>query len=183
MDLLPPRRPRHCPGANAHRRRARRSPQVTTDVASPEARLAELGLVLPSIGSSVGNFVPFTRSGRLVYISGQISVGPDGLISGRVGDTVTEEEARNGARLAGLRILAVTRLALGSLDRVARVLKVNGYVNGAAGFGAQPAVINGCSDLLVEVFGERGRHARAAVGAAGLPLNAAVEVEAVLEAV
>ena len=155
---------------------------MTTHVPSPEARVAELGLTLPSIGQSAGNFVPFTRAGRLVFISGQVPIGPNGPITGRVGETITEAEARDAARIAGLRILAVARLALGSLDRIGQVVKVNGYVNAIPGFGGHPAVVNGCSDLLVEVLGERGRHARAATGASSLPLNVPVEIEAVLEA-
>ncbi|MBX3146834.1 MAG: RidA family protein [Gemmatimonadales bacterium] len=149
----------------------------------PEARLLRSGLTLPTIGASPGNFLPFTRTGRLLYVSGQIPIGPDGPITGQVGSTVSESAARESARLAALRVVAVIRLALGSLDRVARIVKVNGYVNGVAGFGGQPAVIDGCSELLVEIFGERGRHARAAIGAAGLPFNVPVEVEVIVEAV
>lgn len=147
-----------------------------------EARLTRAGLTLPALGPSAGNFVPFTRTGRLLYISGQVPIGPDGPITGQVGDTVTEAQAKDAARLTALRILAVIRLALGSLDKVTRVIKVNGYVNAVPGFGRQPAVIDGCSELLVEIFGERGRHARAAIGAGGLPFNVPVEIEAVIEA-
>jgi enamine deaminase RidA (YjgF/YER057c/UK114 family) len=155
---------------------------MTAASTSAEARLVERGITLPTLAPSVGNFLPFTRSGPLVFVSGQIPIGPNGPITGQVGGAVSEAEAYAAARLAGLRVLAVARLALGSLDRVAQVVKVNGYVSHVPGFGAQPAVVNGCSDLMVEVFGESGRHARAAVGVAGLPLNVPVEVEAVLEA-
>jgi enamine deaminase RidA (YjgF/YER057c/UK114 family) len=154
---------------------------VTNPDELAEARLHRAGLTLPALGLSAGNFVPFTRTGRLLYISGQVPIGPDGPITGQVGDTVTEAQAKDAARLTALRILAVIRLALGSLDRVTRVVKVNGYVNAVPGFGRQPAVIDGCSELLVEIFGERGRHARAAIGAGGLPFNVPVEIEAILE--
>lgn len=148
----------------------------------PEARLLRTGLTLPAIGPSPGSFLPFTRAGRLLYISGQVPIGPDGPITGQVGDTVTESAARECAQLVTLRIVAVIRMALGSLDRVERIVKVNGYVNAVAGFGRQPAVLDGCSELLVEIFGERGRHARAAVGVASLPFNVPVEIEAIVEA-
>lgn len=154
-----------------------------TNSDTPEARLLQAGLTLPAIGASPGNFLPYTRTGRLIYVSGQVPIGPDGPIAGQVGDTVSESEAREYARLATLRILAIIRQALGSLDRVARVVKVNGYVNAIPGFGGQPAILDGCSALLVEIFGERGRHARAAIGAAGLPFNVPVEIEAIIEAV
>jgi len=147
----------------------------------PEARLGELGITLPTVGPSAGNYVPFVRSGNLLFISGQIPIGPSGPLTGRVGETVSESDAKAAARLAGLGILAVARQALGSLDRVSRVVKLTGFVNAVPGFAGQPGVINGCSDLMVEVFGERGRHARAAVGAGSLPLNVPVEVDAVLE--
>lgn len=155
---------------------------MTSTDQQPEARLTRAGLTLPALGPSAGNFVPFTRTGRVLYISGQVPIGPDGPITGQVGDTISEAEAREAARLTALRILAVIRLALGSLDQVTQVLKVNGYVNAVSGFGRQPAVIDGCSELLVEVFGDRGRHARAAIGAGGLPFNVPVEIEAVIEA-
>ncbi len=148
---------------------------------SPEARLSALGLTLPTVGKAAGNFVPFVRTGNLLFVSGQVAIGPDGPVVGRVGEAVSEADAKAAARLAGLGVLAVAKLALGSLDRVSRVVKLNGYVNAVPGFGAQPAVVNGCSDLMVEVFGERGRHARAAVGAGSLPFNVPVEIEAVLE--
>ena len=154
---------------------------MTTSDELPEARLTRAGLTLPTLGPSAGNFVPFSRSGRLLYISGQVPYGPDGPIIGQVGDAISEAQAKDAARLTGLRILAVIRLALGSLDNVTRVLKVNGYVNAVPGFGRQPAVIDGCSELLVDVFGERGRHARAAIGAGGLPFNVPVEIEAIIE--
>ncbi|MHB1329830.1 MAG: RidA family protein [Gemmatimonadales bacterium] len=149
----------------------------------PEARLLRMGLTLPTIGPSPGSFLPFSRAGRLLYISGQVPIGPDGPIAGQVGDTVTESAAREHARLVALRIVAIIRVALGSLDRVERIVKINGYVNAVPGFARQPAVIDGCSELLVEIFGDRGRHARAAVGTAGLPFNVPVEIEAIVQTV
>lgn len=146
-----------------------------------EARLVALGITLPAVGPSAGNYVPFVQSGNLLFISGQVPIGPSGPLTGRVGETVSEADAKAAARLAGLGILAVAKHALGTLDRVSRVVKLTGFVNAVPGFAGQPSVINGCSDLMVEVFGERGRHARAAVGAGSLPLNVSVEIDAVLE--
>ena len=155
---------------------------MSDGTASVEDRLVQLGVELPAVGESPGNFVPCVRSGRLLFISGQVALMDDGtILSGRVGAEISEDEARGYARQAALRILAIARQALGSLEAVSRVVKVNGYVNAVPGFGGHPAVINGCSDLFVELFGERGHHARAAIGAGSLPGNAPVEVEAVLE--
>ncbi|MBZ5576144.1 MAG: RidA family protein [Acidobacteriia bacterium] len=147
-----------------------------------EARLRELGIDLPAAPAPLANYVPFTISGSLLFLAGQGPRAADGRwMEGRVGEDVSAEDAYRHARLAGLRLLAAVQAALGSLDRVRRVLKVTGFVNAAADFGGHPAVINGCSDLFVEVFGEAGRHARSAIGVASLPHNITVEVEAVLE--
>lgn len=148
-----------------------------------EARLAELGLTLPEASAPIANYVPFTISGKIVYISGQVP-RKDGKIFpvGQVGDAVSVEDAKAAAKNCMLSIIAHARAAAGGdLDRIARVLRVTGYVNSAAGFGDQPSVINGASDCAVEVFGEAGRHARSAVGVSSLPAGASVEVEAILE--
>lgn len=148
-----------------------------------EARLAELGLTLPEASAPIANYVPFTVSGKIVYVSGQVP-RKDGKIfpTGQVGDTVSVEDAKKAAQNCMLSVIAHAKVAAGGdLDRIARVLRVTGYVNSAAGFGDQPSVINGASDCAVEVFGEAGRHARSAVGVSSLPAGAAVEVEAILE--
>jgi enamine deaminase RidA (YjgF/YER057c/UK114 family) len=147
-----------------------------------ESRLAELGLTLPPLLPPMGTYVPYTISGNLLFLSGQGPKEPDGdWLRGQVGTDVSVEEAYRRARLTGLRLLAITQSALGSLDRVQRVLKLLGFVNAPPGFRQHPSVINGCSDLFVEVFGDAGRHARSAVGVSGLPEEISVEIEAVLE--
>ena len=147
-----------------------------------ETRLAELGLTLPPLLPPMGTYVPYTISGNLLFLSGQGPKEPDGdWLRGQVGTDISVEEAYRRARLTGLRLLAITQSALGSLDRVQRVLKLLGFVNAPPGFKQHPAVINGCSDLFVEVFGEAGRHARSAIGVASLPEDITVEIEAVLE--
>ena len=149
---------------------------------SIDARLQELSIVLPAAIAPVANYVPSVLSGNLLFISGQGAAGSDGRwLTGRVPDQTGPDEAYQRARATGIRILAVARQALGSLDRIQRVVKVLGFVNATAEFHDHPAIINGCSDLFVEVFGERGRHARSAVGVASLPVNLSVEIEAVLE--
>ena len=146
------------------------------------ARLAELGISLPEPAKAVANYVPFVQTGNLVHISGQLSNDASGGIKGTVGDDVTQEQALAAARLCGINLLAQLSDALdGDLERVVRVVKLGGFVQAAGDFTAIPAVINGCSDLMVEVFGDKGRHARAAVGVYRLPLGFAVEVDAVIE--
>jgi enamine deaminase RidA (YjgF/YER057c/UK114 family) len=144
---------------------------------SAEARLQELGIELPEPYKPGGNYVPARISGNTLYLSGHGPAGPDGLIKGKVGRDLTVEEAAAAARLTGLNLLAAMRAGLGSLDRVTAILKLLGMVNCAPGFNNTPAVINGCSDLLIEVFGEAGRHARSAVGMAELPFDICVEIE------
>lgn len=148
---------------------------------SHEARLASLGIALPPPPPPGGNYVPFRIGGGLLFLSG---VGPRSLqgvlMKGRVGDAVTTAEAYQGARLCGLSLLTNMRLALGSLDRVDGILKVLGMVYAIPDFAEQPAVINGCTDLFVEVFGDAGRPARSAVGMGSLPGNMSVEVEAIV---
>ncbi|TDQ60718.1 enamine deaminase RidA (YjgF/YER057c/UK114 family) [Actinomycetospora succinea] len=147
-----------------------------------EQRLTEAGIVVPTPFRPVGRYVPARRWGDLVYVSGQGPVEPDGsgLVTGKVGTDVDLEEARRAARLTGLQLLGVLREELGTLDDVAAVLKVFGMVSTAPGFTDPPAVIDGCSELLLEVFGpEVGAHARSAIGVAELPRGIAVEIELV----
>lgn len=146
-------------------------------VSSIEDRLAELGLTLPALRPKAGNYVGYVRSGNLLFLSGQ---GADGWV-GRVGADLSVEEGRQAARDCVLNLLAQADDALGSLGRVARIVKVLGFVACTEDFTDAPSVINGASDLLVELFGERGRHARSAIGAQALPLGFAVEVEMVVE--
>lgn len=148
-----------------------------------DSRLADLGIDLPRAASPVANYVPFVVSGNLVFVSGQIPLvdGKPQFI-GRLGDSVTVEEGYQAARHCGLNLLAQLRNACGgNLDKVRRVVKLGGFVACTPEFNQTPQVINGASDLMVEVFGDAGRHARAAVGAPSLPLGVAVEVEAVFE--
>lgn len=144
---------------------------------SPEKTLAALGIDLPPAPAPGGNYVSTKRAGSILFLSGTISTGPDGVIAGLAGVDRTVKDGYAAARACVLTQLAVLRRELGSLDRVAEVLTVNGYVNAAPGFGDSPEVINGASDLLVEVFGEAGRHVRAALGVSALPRNALVEVQ------
>lgn len=148
----------------------------------PSERLAQLGLTLPPVVKPVGSYVPAVLTGRWVFVSGQIPFR-DGKLTctGKVGLDVTLEAAQQAARLCGLNALAIAADAAGGIDRIARILRLAVFVNSAAGFTDQPKVGNGASDLMVEIFGDSGRHARAAVGAAELPLNAAVEVELMAE--
>ncbi len=150
---------------------------------SIEARLSTLNITLPDAPAPAANYVPFVRTDNLLFVSGQISAGPEGLIRGRLGDDLDVAAGAAAARACGLSLLAQARAALGSLDQVARVVKLTGFVSSTPDFTDQPEVINGCSDLMVEVFGDKGRHARAAVSAAALPRGVAVEVEAVFEIV
>lgn len=146
-----------------------------------DARLQELGIELPAAPAPAANYVPFVLSGNQLFVSGQVSAGPDGLILGKLGDGLTVEDGAAAARRCGLSLIAQAKAALGDLDRVVRVVKLVGFVNSTAGFGDQPKVVNGCSDLMVEVFGDAGRHARSAVSAASLPFGVAVEIEAIFE--
>lgn len=149
---------------------------------SAEARVAELKLVLPPAPKPVATYVPCVQVGNLVYVSGHGPLRPDkSLVCGRVGADMTESEGKDAARVVGLAVLASLKNFLGSLDRVTRLVKVLGMVNAAPDFQNHPAVINGFSDLMVEVFGEPGKGARSAVGMGSLPGNIAVEVEAIFE--
>lgn len=150
---------------------------------TPEQKLASMGLVLPKVPTPVANYVPFKLDGRTIYCSGQGPRKPDGsLFTGKVGRDVTVEQAYEHAKLVGLGLLAAAKMAAGDLSKV-EVVKVLGMVNGVPEFGDQPKVINGCSDLFVAVLGERGRHARSAVGMGSLPGGMSVEIEAVMRIV
>ena len=146
-----------------------------------DERLKELGIELPNPPAPVASYVPFVQTGNQVLISGQISIAADGGIKGKLGD-LTLEEGQAAAKLCALNLLAQLKAACGGdLDRVVRVVKLGGFVNVKPDFAAIPAVINGCSDVMVEVFGEKGKHARYAVGVANLPLDFAVEVDGIFE--
>ena len=147
---------------------------------SAEKRLKQLGIELPEAPSPVANYVNAVRSGKLLFLSGKGPSAVDGLRpAGKLGREFNLEQGYKFARSTGLALLAVMRAELGSLDRVARVVKLLGMVNAVPEFADQPKVVNGCSDLMVEVFGDKGRHARAAVGSGSLPFNVQVEIEGV----
>ena len=147
-----------------------------------EKRLAELGIELPVATAPAANYVNAVLTGNLLFLSGKGPYRPDGsLHTGIVGQDVSVEDAYQHARLTGLHLISTMQAELGDLDRVARIVKVLGMVNAVPGFTQQPEIINGCSDLFVEVFGDRGRHARSAVGLGSLPRNITVEIEAIVE--
>ena len=149
---------------------------------SIEARIAELGITLPEPAKAVANYVPFVQTGAMVHVSGQLSNDASGGVKGTVGVDVTPDQANAAARLCGINLLAQIKAACdGDLNRVVRIVKLGGFVQAGPEFEAIPAVINGCSDLMVEVFGDAGRHARSAVGVYQLPLGFAVEVDAIVE--
>lgn len=146
-----------------------------------EAKLKTLGLALPSAPAAVANYVPTAVVGELLLVSGQISRDGSGrTITGKLGAGVDIATGREAARLCALNILAQAKARLGSLDRIAQVVKLTGFVNATPDFVDHPQVVNGASDLLVELLGDKGRHTRSAVGVAGLPLDAAVEIEAII---
>lgn len=148
---------------------------------TPEERLAERGLKLPELAAPIANYVPYRWAGNLLYISGQGPKRPDGTYrAGRLGKTAGIEEGYAEARATGLLLLAVARSAIGQLSRIESVVKLLGMVNAEPEFADHPKVINGCSDLLVEILGEAGRHARSAVGMGSLPNGMMVEIEAIL---
>lgn len=148
---------------------------------SIDNRLAELGITLPKPAAPVASYVPAVESGGLLHISGQISITEEGnLILGRLGEDMNLERGIEAARRCGIMLLAQMQAALGSLDRVERVVKLGAFINSTPGFTDQPKVANGASELMQEVFGEAGRHARSAVGVAVLPLGVAVEVDAIV---
>ena len=145
-----------------------------------DARLQEMGIALPAAAAPVASYVPVVIHGDLAYVSGQVSFVDGQLFTGRLGEDVSLEDGIAAARGCGLMILAQLKAALGSLDRVERVVKLGGFVNSTPDFTDQPKVVNGASDLMLEVFGDAGKHSRAAVGAPSLPLGVAVEVDAVV---
>jgi enamine deaminase RidA (YjgF/YER057c/UK114 family) len=149
-----------------------------------DRRLDELGITLPKPAAPVANYVPFVRTGNLVVISGQLCFGPDGKLAaehvGKLGADVSMEAGLAAARLAGINVLAQLKSAVGDLDSV-RCVRLGGFINAMPTFAALPQVMNGASDLMVQVFGEKGRHARSTIGVAELPADAAVEVEAMFE--
>ena len=148
---------------------------------SIDQRLSELGITLPEPAAPVAAYVPAVEHGGLLHVSGQISFGEDGnLILGRLGEDMNLERGTQAARRCGIMLLAQIKAALGSLDRVERIVKLGVFVNSAPSFTDQPKVANGASELMQQVFGEAGRHARSAVGVAVLPLGVAVEVDAVV---
>ena len=147
-----------------------------------EKALADLGFTLPPAPAPAGNYLPAVRSGNLVFLAGTLPIR-DGTIThaGQVGKDLDIAAGYTAAQVCALNTIAALKAAAGSLDKLERIVLVNGFVNGVAGFADSPSVINGASDLLVKVFGERGKHARAAVAVAGLPKNAAVEIQCVAE--
>lgn len=148
-----------------------------------DAKLAELGIVIPEVGAPAGAYTGFVQSGNLVFVSGQVAKNDDGsLMTGKLGADLDVEAGRRAARSCALQLIAQAKAACGGdLDRVARVVKLTGFVNAAPDFGEQPKVVNGASELLQQVFGDKGVHSRSAMGAGSLPFNVAVEIEAIFE--
>ncbi|MFY0647222.1 RidA family protein [Sulfitobacter geojensis] len=145
-------------------------------------RLTELGVILPDAPAPAANYVPFVQVGNIVYVSGQISNGPDGLITGKLGADMSVEDGAAAAKTCAISLLAQLKAACGGdIERLVRVVKLTGFVNSTQEFTDQPRVINGCSDFLVEALGDKGRHARSAVSAPSLPLGVAVEIEGIFE--
>jgi len=148
---------------------------------TPEEKLDALGIVLPPPMKPVATYVPFVITGNLLYVSGQVSATADGRILGRLGENMELSAGQHAARICGINLIAQCKAAVGELSRIKRVVKLGGFVNAAPSFVDIPQVVNGCSDLMVEVFGEAGKHARSAVACPTLPLGVAVEVDGVFE--
>ncbi len=147
-----------------------------------ETRLAELGVTLPDAPAPAANYVPYVIAGDMVYVSGQVPMGPDGFIIGRLGADMSVEDGAAAAKACAISLLAQLKAACGGdIDRLVRVVKLVGFVNSTADFGDQPKVINGASDFMVNALGDKGRHARSAVSAASLPFGVAVEIEAIFQ--
>jgi len=147
-----------------------------------ETKLAQMGVSLPDAPAPAANYVPFVQVGDIVYVSGQISQGPEGLIKGKLGDDLSTEAGAEAARACAISLLAQVKAACGGdLDRLVRVVKLTGFVNSTPFYTEQPQVINGASNLIGEAFGDAGKHARAAVSAASLPLGVAVEIEGIFQ--
>ncbi len=149
---------------------------------SIESRLAELGVTLPDAPAPAANYVPFVRTGNLLFVSGQISANADGMITGKLGADTDAHAGAAAAKACAVSLLAQLKAGCdGDIERLVRVVKLVGFVNSTPDFGDQPMVINGCSDFMVEALGDKGRHARSAVSAASLPFGVAVEIEAIFE--
>ncbi len=147
-----------------------------------ETRLAELGVTLPDAPAPAANYVPYVIAGDMVYVSGQVPMGPDGFIIGKLGADMSVEDGAAAAKACAISLLAQLKAACGGdIDRLVRVVKLVGFVNSTADFGDQPKVINGASDFMVNALGDKGRHARSAVSAASLPFGVAVEIEAIFQ--
>ncbi len=156
--------------------------QAQNETSMIDQRLEELGIEIPEASSPVATYVNAVQTGNLMFLSGKGPTRADGTqVQGRLGDDLSIEEGYEAARLTGINLIAVMKAELGSLDRVKRIVKVLGMVNATPDFTAHPSVVNGCSDLMVEVFGDKGKHARAAVGMGSLPSNIAVEIEMIIE--
>ena len=151
--------------------------------ATVEAKLASLGIALPTPTAPIANYVPSVLSGRLLVVSGQLCFGSDGKLvaKGQLGGAVSIDDGTKAARACAINLVAQVKAALGDLDKVARVVRLGGFINSAPGFTDGPKVMNGASDLMVEVFGDKGRHARTTVGVSALPADAAIEVEGLFE--
>jgi enamine deaminase RidA (YjgF/YER057c/UK114 family) len=148
-----------------------------------EKKLTDLGIVLPKAAPPVANYVPFVRTGNFMVVSGQLCLDSEGKLvaKGQLGGGVSVEDGQKAARACAINILAQLKAGLGDLDKIARVVRLGGFINSVAGFADGPKVMNGASDLMVAAFGDKGRHARTTIGVAALPLDAAVEVEASFE--
>lgn len=150
-----------------------------------DQRLAELGITLPVPAKPVANYVPFVLTGRTLVISGQLALGPDGKLdaahTGKLGAGISDEAGKAAARLCAINLLAQAKAALGSLDRIARCVRLGGFIHVAPDYFAVAGIMNGASDLMVEVLGDKGRHARSTIGVATLPFGCAVEVEALFD--
>ena len=149
---------------------------------SIEAHLAELGIILPDAPAPAANYMPWVRTGNLLFISGQIAANKDGFITGKLGENMTVEDGAVAAKACAVSLLAQLKAGCdGDIDRLVQVVKLVGFVNSTPDFGDQPKVINGCSDFMVEALGDKGRHSRSAVSAASLPFGVAVEIEGIFE--
>ena len=151
-----------------------------------EQRISELGITLPPAPAPAANYVPYVRSGNLIFVSGQVCFGPDGKLAdqhkGKLGAEVSDEKGREAARICALNVIAQVKAALGGdLGKVVRCVRLGGFINATPDYAAIPQIMNGASDLMVEIFGEAGKHARSTVGVAELPMDCAVEVEAIFE--
>ncbi len=155
---------------------------MSTQAQTPEEKIKSNGLVLPPVSKPIANYVKFVRTGNLIFLAGHGPTKTDGTnITGKVGKDLTVEQGYEAAKITALSLIATLKDALGNLSKVKRIVKVNGYVNCLPEFTDHPKVINGCSDLLVLIFGDKGKHARAAMGMVALPSNIAVEIEMVVE--